>query len=115
MVSSYSCSNNTPPKSNITASFTITEVNITTEIVLTTPCLSIQFAIKPGMIFPITAREVPSCAKKIIFLDKNPKKNPRIKAKTILRFPYKNTLLPKTCMIIQTIMATNIVTIIWMG
>ena len=91
MVFFYSCSNKTPPKSNITASFTITEVNITTETVLKTPCLSIQLAIKPGIILPITAKDVPSIDRKRIFLDTNPKKNPKIKASTILRFPYKNT------------------------
>ena len=80
----------------IIASFTNTAVNITTDIVLITPCRSIQFAIRPGIMLPITANEVSSSVKKIKFLDKKPKKNPSISAKNNLRFPYKNTFLIKS-------------------
>jgi len=53
----YNYSKSMPPKSNITDSFTITDVKITTARVLTIPCLSIQFAMRPGIMLPITATE----------------------------------------------------------
>ena len=60
---------------------------------------------------PITANEVSSSVKKIKFLDKKPKKNPSISAKTILRFPYKKTFFDKIRIITQTIIATSNVVI----
>ena len=46
-----------PLKINIIINFTITDVMITTAMVLTTPWRSIQLAIKPGIILPITAKD----------------------------------------------------------
>ena len=43
---------------NINIKCTILDSIIITEIVLKTPCLSIQFAINPGIIFPITTKSM---------------------------------------------------------
>jgi len=99
-----------PPNNIITQSLTITAVSITTETVLITPCWSIQFAMRPGIIFPITATLPNSGGTKIMFLDIYPKMNPRINANTILRLPYKNMIRPNPCMIPQTRIATAKVT-----
>ena len=86
MVSVCNYSKIAPPKIIITINFTITAVRRTTDKVRMTPCLSIQLAIKPGIILPITAKDVPSIDRKRIFLDTNPKKNPKINTKFITDF-----------------------------
>jgi hypothetical protein len=71
----------------MTKSFTKTAVTSMTDIVLDTPCLSIQLAISPGIIFPMAAYEKVSTGEKIRLRDMKPAMKPNSKVKTKRRLP----------------------------
>ena len=69
--------------------FEIPAIMSTVQIVLKIPCLSIQLAMRPGIIFPMTMKSVVPKPAVIIFsdLDRYPNRKPMSNARTNLLFP----------------------------
>ena len=95
--------------------FVIPAVIRTVLMVRNTPCLSIQLAMSPGIIFPITIKSVVPKPTVIIFSDREryPNRKPISNASTNLLFPYtiinllNNLIIRKVIMLIPNVISNR--------